>query len=132
MTDKADTTREAVERLAESHDRLAEKGSVGMYPSWHRQRAYVLRTLAAENDALRAEVAALQHTLKIERDMCQLAIAETRKEVLEEAARLCEANEITFEIVGTGRRYVLRPRGVANTDGETYAAAIRARIDLQK
>jgi hypothetical protein len=75
-----DTTSEAVERWAEAHDRLAEKGSLGLYPAWHRQRAYILRTLAAERDALRAEVAALRQSIE-----------RARREALEEAAEIALA-----------------------------------------
>ena len=109
----------------------------------HAETAQTLRTLVADNDTLRAEVekqkllaaeaivavnnrdrermAAEREAYNLRGEVQRLsqAVERTRWEAIEEAARLCEANEITFEIVGTGRRYSLQPRGVTNTDGET-------------
>jgi chromosome segregation ATPase len=64
MTDKPDTTREAVERLAQAMEArifevYAGHGNVIEQPDPDcNNAATTLRTLAAENDALRAEVAA--------------------------------------------------------------------------
>jgi hypothetical protein len=92
-----DTSTEAVERLAEAHDRLAEKGSVGLYPAWHRQRATTLGALRAERDALRAEVAnilaendALRFTLNNANAALRQAVERARGEALEEAARVVD------------------------------------------
>jgi len=68
MTDKPDTTREAVERLAAWHDGEAlawakTYGERNSTANMHRVEATTLRTLAADNDALRAEVAALRQAL---------------------------------------------------------------------
>jgi len=81
MTDKPNTTREAVERLAQAMEArifevYAGHGNVIEQPDPDcNNAATTLRTLAAERDALRAEVATLRQ-----------AVERARGEALEEAA----------------------------------------------
>ena len=58
MTDKPDTSTEAVERLARKHDLV--RFTMGMKAWQHDDTAATLRTLAAENDALRDALEAIE------------------------------------------------------------------------
>ena len=56
MTDKPDTSAEAVERLARLYDDAGLCRATSQHPS-HAHTAFTLRALVAERDAARAEVA---------------------------------------------------------------------------
>jgi hypothetical protein len=120
MTDKPDTTREAVERLAADYD---DGGACVPDDKCRVQRAdcclcartaTTLRALAADNDALRAEVAALRQ-----------AVERARGEALEEAAALIETHVYSQGASGPYLRHAADAR--LDTHHATIAAAIRAR-----
>jgi hypothetical protein len=106
MTDKPDTTREAVERLARGFDIIFCRPPPVDYTLISAARstetATTLRTLAAENDALRAEVAsilaendALRFTLNNANAALRQAVERARREALEEAAPSCPIQSMT-------------------------------------
>ena len=127
MTDKPDTSTEAVERLAKFQDNAtiyfvnrptggedrAHWSNVANSETCEKT-ANTLRKLAAERDALRAEVAALQQ-----------AVERARGEALEEAAALIETHVYSQGASGPYLRHAADAR--LDTHHATIAAAIRAR-----
>jgi uncharacterized protein YfaS (alpha-2-macroglobulin family) len=138
MTDKPDTTREAVERMLVALERPLWEGH-GEESDLPEEASYLLRTLAAENDALRASLrevdeklscyraqdqhmAAVNSQMQSEIDALRAQVAALRQaverargEALEEAAGIAEAplRSLTY--------------GGCRTAYEMVARAIRAR-----
>ena len=125
-----DTTREAVERLA--------KYAAAATPDAGHTAA-TLRTLAAENDTLRAEVAALRQAVEQARqwdeyhpaflDGARAGAWRARRDALEEAAVFCETYDEAFTSRRAGTIHHVTPKmeRVSGENGKAYAAAIRAR-----